>query len=155
MSAPLTVALDGLPGAVGTPLGPTSWIEVGQSRIDGFAEVTEDRQWIHLDVERAAAGPFGGTIAHGYLTLSLLSAFIDEMVAVEGVGAAVNYGLDRVRFPAPVRAGDRVRATGHVRSVVRVDRGVQAVVAVLVESERGEKPVCVAEMVVRYLEEGP
>lgn len=154
-AATTTVALRELPSTVDLSLGPSSWIEIGQERIDAFAEVTEDRQWIHLDPVRAASSPFGGTIAHGYLTLSLLSAFIDEMFAVTGVGMAVNYGLNRVRFPAPVPAGAKVRARGRVTSVTSVANGTQALIAVEVEADGTSKPVCVAEMVVRYLAEPP
>ncbi|CUR55535.1 Enoyl-CoA hydratase [metagenome] len=149
MSATPTVTLSNLPSVIGLPLGPSSWIEVDQGRIDAFAEVTEDRQWIHIDVPRAVGSHFGGTIAHGYLTLALLSAFIDEMFAVTGVRMAVNYGLNRVRFPAPVPAGARLRARGRVASVTSVENGTQAVIEVEVEAGGIGKPVCVAEMVVR------
>ncbi|MGO4205207.1 MaoC family dehydratase [Rhodococcus sp. TAF43] len=110
-------SLDELRSAVGTDLGASDWVTVSQNRIDTFADCTEDRQWIHIDPVRAADGPFGGPIAHGYLTLSLLSRFFDDLIRVENVTAAVNYGLDRVRFPSPVPGGSRVRGHARVASV--------------------------------------
>ncbi|MBQ0829871.1 MaoC family dehydratase [Streptomyces tagetis] len=139
-----------LKAAVGEHLGYTDWLEVGQRRIDLFAEATGDHQWIHVDPEKAAAGPFGTTIAHGYLTLSLLPLFAPQLMTVEGVRMGVNYGTNKVRFPAPVPAGSRLRATATVRAVEDVAGGVQAAVAFTVEREGGDKPVCVAESVVRY-----
>jgi acyl dehydratase len=134
----------------GDEFGPSSWIDVGQDRIDAFAAATADDQWIHVDRERAAAGPFGGTIAHGYLTLSLLPVMSYEVVPRQGGGMAVNYGLNRVRFPAPVPSGSRVRGTFRVEGVEEADWGFQATMAATVEREGGEKPVCVAELVFRY-----
>ena len=133
----------------GDEFGPSSWVEVSQSRIDAFAEATGDHQWIHVDRERAAAGPFGTTIAHGYLTLSLLSAMSFEVVPAAEGGMAVNYGLNRVRFPAPVPAGSRVRATFRVDAVDDFDGGSQVTMMATVEREGGSKPVCVAELVFR------
>jgi acyl dehydratase len=133
----------------GLELGPSRWLDVPQARIDAFAEATEDRQWIHVDAERAAAGPFGTTIAHGYLTLSLLVPISYELMPIEDARLVVNYGLDRVRFPAPVPAGSRVRASFRVVEVGEVDGGVQAKVAATVEREGGDKPVCVADFVFR------
>jgi acyl dehydratase len=133
----------------GDEFGPSSWVEVSQSRIDAFAEATGDHQWIHVDRKRAAAGPFGTTIAHGYLTLSLLSAMSFEVVPAGEGGMAVNYGLNRVRFPAPVPAGSRVRATFRVDSVEDFDGGSQVTMTATVEREGGSKPVCVAELVFR------
>jgi acyl dehydratase len=139
---------------VGAEFGPSSWIDVPQEKIDAFAEATGDHQWIHVDPERAAAGPFGTTIGHGYLTLSLLPAMSYEVVprqegSQEG-GMAVNYGLNRVRFPAPVPSGSRVRGTFQVASVEEADWGFQATMTATVEREGGDKPVCVAELVFRY-----
>jgi acyl dehydratase len=134
----------------GQEYGPSSWIEVDQGRIDGFADATEDRQWIHVDAERAASGPFGSTIAHGYLTLSLLSAMVFEVVPQPPTGMVVNYGLNKVRFPAPVPAGSRVRGTFAVDAVEEIDGGYQQVLTARVEREAGDKPVCVAEMVFRF-----
>lgn len=137
--------------AIGTELGPTDWLTVDQRRIDLFAEATEDHQWIHVDPERAAQGPFGTTIAHGYLTLSLLPALTPQLLLVEGVRMGINYGVNKVRFPSPLPVDSRVRATGGVTGVEETkDGGVQLTVRVTVEREGGEKPVCVAESVSRY-----
>ncbi|MDG4810542.1 MaoC family dehydratase [Micromonospora sp. WMMD1120] len=138
-----------LAAATGESIGPGPWQRIEQSRVDLFADATDDHQWIHLDPARAAAGPFGGTIAHGYLTLSLLPALAGRLYRVEGVAMGVNYGLNRVRFPAPVRVGAAVRATVTIAEVSPVDGGVQLVAAVTVESDSGGKPVCVAETVSR------
>ncbi|MEU4475873.1 MaoC family dehydratase [Micromonospora sp. NPDC023888] len=135
--------------AVGETLGPGPWERIEQSRVDLFADATDDHQWIHLDPVRAAAGPFGGTIAHGYLTLSLLPALAGRLYRVEGVAMGVNYGLNRVRFPAPVRVGAAVRAAATIAEVSPVTGGVQLVATVTVESDSGGKPVCVAETVSR------
>jgi acyl dehydratase len=133
----------------GSELGPSSWMEVSQERINQFAEATGDHQWIHVDPERAAAGPFGGTIAHGYLTLSLLAPMAFEVVPPSEASMVVNYGLNRVRFPAPVPAGSRVRGTFRVDSIEEFDWGRQETMTVTVEREGGDKPVCIAEMVFR------
>ncbi|MEV7321061.1 MaoC family dehydratase [Streptomyces sp. NPDC093970] len=141
---------DELRTAVGEQLGHTDWVEIDQKRIDLFAEATGDHQWIHVDPERAAAGPFGTTIAHGYLTLSLLPLFGPQLIEVEGVKMGVNYGTEKVRFPAPVPVGSRLRATATITGVTDVTGGVQVSVAFTVEREGGDKPVCVAESVSRY-----
>jgi acyl dehydratase len=133
----------------GDRFGPSSWIEIPQSRIDAFAEATGDRQWIHVEPERAKDGPFGTTIAHGYLTLSLLPAASYEVVPRQG-GMGINYGLNRVRFPAPVPVGSRVRATFEVLELEEHEWGGQATMVARVEREGGDKPVCVAEVVFRY-----
>ena len=133
----------------GDHFGPSSWIEIPQEKIDAFAEATGDHQWIHVDPERAAAGPFGTTIGHGYLTLSLLPVASYEVLPPEG-GMSINYGLNRVRFPAPVPVGSRLRATFEVASVDPFDGGTQVTMTATVEREGGEKPVCVAEVVFRY-----
>ena len=135
---------------VGDEFGPSSWIDVSQERIEAFADATGDHQWIHVDRERAAAGPFGTTIAHGYLTLALLPTMSYEVVPRQDGGMAVNYGLDRVRFPAPVPSGSRVRGTFRVDSVEDADWGYQAKMTATVERNGGDKPVCVAELVFRY-----
>jgi acyl dehydratase len=135
----------------GLELGPSSWVDVPQARIDAFAEATEDRQFIHVDPVRAAEGPFGTTVAHGFLTLSLVPAAVFELLDVEGA-TTVNYGLDRLRFPAPVPAGSRVRTALRVESVEPVAGGVQAKVAATVEREGGERPVCVAELLLRFVD---
>jgi acyl dehydratase len=134
---------------VGDVYGPSSWIEVPQAKIDAFAEATGDHQWIHVDPERAKDGPFGTTIAHGYLTLSLLPAASNEVVPRQG-GMGINYGLNRVRFPAPVPVDSRLRATFEVKEVAEIEGGGQATMTATVEREGGEKPVCVADVVFRY-----
>jgi acyl dehydratase len=136
---------------VGTELGPTSWLEITQERVDAFAGATDDPQWIHTDPERAAAGPFGGTIAHGFLTLSLCVPFLYELMPDRGFALTVNYGVNRVRFPAPVPVGSRIRGRFRVESVDDVSGGEQAVIVGTVEREGGDKPVCVAELVVRLI----
>jgi acyl dehydratase len=134
----------------GEVFGPSSWVEVPQSRIDAFADATGDHQWIHVDPERAAAGPFGTTIAHGYLTLSLLPVASYEVLPRDPEARmGINYGLNRVRFPAPVPVGSRVRATFEVVAVDEIEGGSQLTLAATVEREGGDKPVCVAEVVFR------
>ena len=135
---------------VGVDLGPTSWIEVPQERIDTFAAATDDPQWIHVDPERAAEGPFGSTIAHGFLTLSLCVPMLYELFP-PSEAALVNYGVDRVRFPAPVPSGRRVRGRFRVRSVEDTPSGGRAVIDAIVECDGVEKPVCVAELIVLTL----
>jgi acyl dehydratase len=133
----------------------SDWIEIRQDRIARFAEVTGDRQWIHLDAGRAAAeSPYQTTIAHGFLTLSLLTALLDRAVRVDGVALAVNYGFNRVRFVSPVAAGSRIRARFTPRAVERAGHGIQVTWSVVVEREHGDKPCCVAEWIVRYQMEG-
>jgi acyl dehydratase len=136
---------------VGAELPPSPWLTIDQSRIDAFAAATEDRHSIHLDPELAAAGPFGTTVAHGFLTLSLLIHLWNQ-VAPSRNGVMVNYGLNRVRFPAPVPAGSRIRGRFRVEGVGEVDGGRQATVAATVELEGAEKPVCVAELLLRFLD---
>jgi acyl dehydratase len=134
----------------GDAFGPSSWIEVTQDRIDGFAEATGDRQWIHVDPERAAQGPFGTTIGHGYLTLSLIPVMSYEVLPHEEGGMGINYGVNRVRFPAPVPVGSKVRGTFRVENVEEADWGRQSTLSVTIEREGGGKPVCVAEVVFRH-----
>ncbi|SFD66452.1 MaoC family dehydratase [Streptomyces aidingensis] len=141
---------DELRAAVGAELGPSDWLEVDQKRIDLFAEATGDHQWIHVDPERAAQGPFRTTIAHGYLTLSLLPALVPQTLRVEGVKMGVNYGTNKVRFPSPVPVGARLRARAKLLEVTDVPGGVQVTLQVTVEREGGEKPACVVESVSRY-----
>jgi acyl dehydratase len=143
-------SIDALRAAVGTDLGHTGWVEIDQERVNLFADATGDHQWIHVDPERAKAGPFGTTIAHGYLTLSLLPIIIGELARVDGVRMALNYGCNKVRFPAPLPVGSRVRGNVQVAEVTEVPGGgVQVVLKVTVEREGGDKPVCVAESVSR------
>ncbi|MFD0418193.1 MaoC family dehydratase [Streptomyces sp. NPDC127108] len=140
-----------LRAAVGEQLGHSDWLAVDQKRIDLFADATGDHQWIHVDPERAAAGPFGTTIAHGYLTLSLLPVLVPQVLRVEGMKMGLNYGTNKVRFPSPVPVGSRVRGTAVLTSVEETkDGGVQVTAAVTVEREDGDKPACVAESVSRY-----
>lgn len=135
----------------GHDLGVSQWLEVPQSDINTFAEATHDHQWIHTDVERAKSGPFGETIAHGYLTLSLLIPLWSEILEIKELKMAVNYGLNKVRFPAPVPAGSSIRLAASVTSVEEVKgNGYQVTVAATVECNRSEKPVVIAEMVYRY-----
>ena len=141
--------LDALRAAVGTELGVSDWIRIEQRQIDQFAAATGDHQWIHTDPKRAAAGPFGTTIAHGFLTLSLLPVIGDSVLQVDGVRMGVNYGTNKVRFPAPVPVGSRVRGRVELVEVTDVAGGVQIVTKVTVEREGGDKPVCVAESVSR------
>ncbi|WP_030661881.1 MaoC family dehydratase [Streptomyces rimosus] len=144
-------SLDELRNAVGEDLGTSDWLEVDQKRIDLFADATGDHQWIHVDPERAAAGPFGATIAHGYLTLALLPALVPQLLRVDNVKMGINYGVNKVRFPAPVPVGSRLRATARIADVTEVPGGVQLATAVTVEREGGDKPVCVAETLSRFL----
>lgn len=143
---------DSLKEYVGKEIGVSEWLRITQERIAQFAEATEDRQWIHLDRERAEKeSPFGTTIAHGFLTLSLISRFMKDVIQVRsGVGMAINYGLNRVRFPSPVRTGSKIRARATLLSVKEVSGALEASFSVTVESEGGEKPCCVAESIVRY-----
>jgi len=138
--------------AVGKPLGASDWLEIRQERIDGFADATGDHQWIHVDPERAKSGPFGKTIAHGYLTLSLVNCFLPEIVEVRGISMGVNYGCDKVRFPAPVPVGSRVRGVGQLVAAEEVKGGaVQATVRVTVEIEGSERPACVVDTISRFV----
>lgn len=143
--------MSALTDLTGKELGPTEWFEVTQERIDRFAEATDDPQWIHTDPVRAAEGPFGTTIAHGYLTLALLVPIAYELLPVEDTALALNYGLNRVRFPAPVPSGSRIRGRLRVETVDELAGGVQVTTAATVERDGGEKPVCVAELVVRFV----
>lgn len=140
-----------LESLVGEELGTSRWHDITQEQVNAFADVTGDHQWIHVDPQRAAAGPFGGTIAHGYLTLSMLPALMAEVWRVEDVRMGINYGLNRVRFPSPVRVGSRVRVVARLKEVSPVDGGVQGVVEATVEIEGGAKPAAVAETVFRLV----
>ena len=142
---------DDLSVAVGTHLGYTDWMEVDQTRIDLFAEATGDHQWIHVDRERAAVGPFGTTIAHGYLTLSLTNKMLPDLIRVDGISMGINYGTEKVRFPSPVLVGSRVRGGAELVSVDEVSGGYQAVIRVTVEVEGSDRPACVVDSVSRFL----
>jgi len=139
-------------GAVGQKLGASEWLAIEQPRIDEFARATGDHQWIHVDPERARSGPFGATIAHGYLTLSLVNQFLPQLLDVRGTSMGVNYGCERVRFPAPVRVGSRVRGVGEVIAAEEVKGGaVQVTVRVSVEIEGSERPACVVDTISRFV----
>ena len=142
--------LDALAGLTGEELGNSDWLEIDQDRVDRFADATGDHQWIHVDPERAAQGPFGQTIGHGYLTLSLVPAMSYEVLPRRDGGMGINYGLNKVRFPAPVPSGSKVRGTFRVERVEESDWGSQSTYTVTIEREGGDKPVCVAEVVFRH-----
>lgn len=142
---------DDLLAAVGTELGKSDWVAIEQDRIDGFADATDDHQWIHVDPEAAAAGPFGSTIAHGYLTLALTNRFLPQIVRVNGVSMGINYGVNKVRFPQPVRVGSRVRGHAVLTAAEEIAGGVQAVITITVEIDGTEKPACIVESVSRFL----
>jgi len=135
---------------VGKKLGESDWLSIDQKRINLFADATGDHQWIHVDPERAVSGPFGATIAHGYLTLSLVNLFLPAILEVRGISMGVNYGADKLRFPAPVKVGSRVRGVGELLSIEQVKGGVQAVIRVTVEIEGSDRPACVVETISRY-----
>ena len=140
-----------LTAAVGEHMGYSDWLEITQERINLFADATSDHQWIHVDPEKAAAGPFGTTIAHGYMTLALIPVLAGGLMPlVDGIAMVINYGTNKVRFPAPVPVNSRVRAGVTVKSVEEVAGGVQIVSDIVIEREGGDKPVCVAESVSRY-----
>ena len=139
-----------LQSKAGADLGTTDWMEIDQSRVDGFAEATDDHQWIHVDPEKAASGPFGTTIAHGYLTLSLVNKFLPQLIAVTEISMGVNYGCDRVRFPSPLKVGARIRGRGEVISVEEVTGGQQVVVRITVEIENENRPACVVDTISRF-----
>jgi acyl dehydratase len=143
--------IDQLAAAVGEELGSSEWFEIDQARVDLFADATDDHQWIHVDQARAKEGPFGGTIAHGYMTLSLIPALSSTIFRVETDGARLNYGLNKVRFPNPVKVGKRVRAHATLAEMVDVAAGKQLVVRFTIEIEGEDKPACVAETVVLLL----
>ena len=143
--------LDELTGLTGQELCTSDWLEIDQDRVNGFADATGDHQWIHVDVERAASGPFGGTIAHGYLTLSLIPLLGSQVFALETPGAKLNYGVNKVRFPNPVRVGKRVRAHVTLGEVVDIPAGKQMTLKYTIEIEDEAKPACVAETVVLLL----
>ena len=144
--------LEELKAAEGQVLGTSDWHEVTQADVDAFADVTGDHQWIHVDVERAKETPFGGTIAHGYFTLSLIPLLSRQVFGMEGFTFALNYGLNRVRFPSPMPVGGKIRCTVKVAEVQEIPGGAQTTMEMTLEREGGEKPVCVAETLVRAYE---
>ena len=137
-------------GSEGTQIEPTDWMMVTQDRIDQFADATDDHQWIHVDPERAKDGPFGSTIAHGYLTLSLVNKFLPQLVEVQNFSMGVNYGMEKVRFPNAVKCGARIRGRGEIIKVEEVKNGVQSTVRVTIEIEGEERPACIAATISRY-----
>ncbi len=142
---------DELAAAKGADLGTTEWITVTQEQVDMFADATLDHQWIHTDSERARQGPFGGPIAHGYLTMSLAGHFLSQLARVENISMGINYGVDKVRFPSPVPVGSRLRGRGEVLDVKDVPGGVQAVVRVTIERDGADKPAAIVDTVSRYI----
>lgn len=142
-----------LMGQEGGLLGPTDWLLIDQGRVNGFAKVTGDHQWIHVDPDKAKDGPFGGTIAHGYLTMSLVNFFLPDLIEVRGFSHAVNVGADRLRFLSPVKVGSHIRATGEIMTVEEIKGGVQSVVRVTIEIEGGDKPACIMDTISRYYPE--
>lgn len=153
MSARIFETPMALLAAVGESFEATGWVAIEQDRIDMFAQATDDHQWIHVDPERAKDGPFGGTIAHGYLTMSLVNRFLPELVEVRGVSMGVNIGTDNLRFLSPVRAGSRIRGKGELVKAEEAKGGVQAVLRVTVEIEGSEKPACVVDTISRFYPE--
>jgi acyl dehydratase len=143
--------LDAVLAAAGSHLGYSDWLEITQDRIDTFAEATGDHQWIHVDPERAKDGPFGSTIAHGYLTMSLSNLFLPQIVEVKGITMGINYGVDKVRFPTPVPVGSRIRGGAELTSVEPIDGGVQTMIRITIEVEGAPKPACVIDAISRYL----
>ncbi len=145
-------SLDDLRAAAGTHLGWTDWIEITQDRVNLFADATGDHQWIHVDVERATAeSPFGGPIAHGYLTLALSNFFLPQLIAVPAASAGVNYGTGKVRFPAPVPVGSRLRGGAEIAAVDEIPGGLQTTITITIQVEGQDKPACVIESLSRWL----
>jgi acyl dehydratase len=142
--------VEGLRALAGRELGTSDWVAITQEQVDQFAAATGDHQWIHVDPARAKEGPFGGTIAHGYLSIGLVPGLLHQIVDVQGVSMALNYGIDKLRFPAPVPVGSRVRLSARLAEVTEVPGGVQAVLAVTIEIEGQPKPACAADVVYRY-----
>ena len=143
--------LDAILAAEGTHLGYSDWLEITQDRINAFADATGDHQWIHVDPEQAKDGPFGTTIAHGYLTLALSNFFLPQIVEVQGISMGLNYGVDKVRFPAPVPVGSRIRGGAEVTGVQPIEGGVQATIRITIEIEGAPKPACIIDSISRYL----
>jgi len=151
MAQTTLTGVDGVKAAVGTELGTSEWLTITQDRVDLFADATDDHQWIHVDPDKAKDGPFGATIAHGYLTVALSNRFLPEIVEVEGFSAGVNYGVDKVRFPQPVRVGDRIRGRASLDAVDDVAGGVQTHVRITIEIEGAAKPAAIIDSISRYV----
>ena len=147
------VTIDELPSLLGREIGPSPPVEMSQDRINAFAACTLDEQWIHVDAERAARSPFGTTIGHGFLTLAMLSHFMGELLVVDDAEMAINYGLDRVRFPSVVRSGSKLRASVEIRSVVPSDDYTMMTARVTFSADDGERPCCVADSVTRFVKQ--
>jgi len=150
MAATTAVGVEGVKELAGKHVGYSEWVEITQERVNLFADATGDHQWIHVDPERAKSSPFGGPIAHGYLTLSLTPYFLPQILKIEGFSMGVNYGCDRVRFPSPVPVGSKLRCGAQVDEVTEVPGGVQVKLTLTFEVEGGEKPACVATIIVRH-----
>ena len=146
------VEMSDLPKLVGQEVGVSDWLEITQDRVNKFADATGDHQWIHVDVEKAKQGPFGGPIAHGYLTLSLLPMMLGKTVQVSGFSMGVNYGLNKLRFPSPVPVGSKLRGRGEIVDVKEVTGGVQAITRITIEREGGDKPAAVVDAIARCLQ---
>jgi len=139
--------------AVGKNLGCSDWIVIEQERIDLFADATGDHQWIHVDPERAKEGPYGATIAHGYLTMSLVNLFLPQIVDVQGTSMGINYGCEKIRFPSPVKVGSRIRGCGKLTAVEHIKGSVQAIIRVTIEIEGSDRPACIVDTISRYYPE--
>ena len=155
MSARIFPTPHALATAVGQQFGPTEWMEIDQRRVDLFADATDDHQWIHVDPERAKGGPFGGAIAHGYLTLALVNRFLPQLIDVQGVEMGVNMGADRLRFTSPVRVGQRLRGRGELVAVAEVKGAIQSTLRVTIEIEGTDRPACVVDTISRYFPAKP
>jgi acyl dehydratase len=151
MAVTVFTDLQQIKDAVGKHLGHSDWLEITQDRVNTFADATGDHQWIHVDVEKAKEGPFGAPIAHGYLTLALSNLFLPQIVEVRNISMGVNYGVDKVRFPNPVKVGSRVRGSAVLSEVSDITGGVQVRITITIEIEGATKPACVIESLTRYL----
>ena len=151
MAATVLDGPDDVRAHLGKHLGYSEWIEIDQDRVNLLADATGDHQWIHVDPERATKGPFGAPIAHGYLTLSISNLFLPQIVEVRGFSAGVNYGVDKVRFPSPVKVGARIRAGAELTAISEVNGGLQTTIVITIETEGGTKPACVIESLSRWL----
>jgi acyl dehydratase len=151
MAATVFDGVDAVRAAVGSHLGYSDWLEITQERVNLFADATGDHQWIHVDPERAKDGPFGGAIAHGYLTVSLSNLFLPQIVDVQGISAGINYGVNKIRFPSPVPVGARVRGGAELVEVSDVAGGIQTTMVITIEIEGQDRPACIIESLSRYL----
>jgi acyl dehydratase len=151
MAATVFDGVEAVRAAVGQHLGYSDWLEITQDRVDLFADATGDHQWIHVDPVRAKGGPFGGPIAHGYLTVSLSNLFLPQIVDVQGISAGINYGVNKIRFPSPVPVGARVRGGAELAAVEDVKGGIQTTMVITIEIEGQDRPACIIESLSRYL----